>query len=791
MSEKKLTKKEKLRLAEAEARRKAAEEDAERLRLEKEEKERLRREAKEAKEKSEREIAEQKIRHENLQISCELFKTNTINKLENDINLRKDEQWKLYLKCDGLPNPGIAPEMNTYLYLWKLDEETNFIDKGILKTFEVLSLLDDLNSLIDNPLNSPNNLIENWKEVRDSFREELQKRLDAASYNLLRHLERDLEQVDLDTVRYLKDCQHFVLCLWTKLMISRPFNYNPPPPIVEFPEVGISVHLPPRFVHEFVVIRVLWSKYDHYSDLCRSWVIKPLPHEFHKNLHESTLEEWEEKVRIKQEQDAEDAAKLEKSKKKNKRKSHLPTPEPILTPTSLEPSTELPTALEGNSENINPISLNQLQPVNEVEQASMSEVQTSAPSDAVIISVRPSEPRKKPSEIIEEKELNSIRNLRQFLAVRIEPGEINMRRFVILGGVFHLNLLQQPPQPKILPDGSILTSFIGEHSLQPTDYYEVYNVPLPTESDKNANNSEEVEAEAKAKQEAEQVKLVLVNIALPETVLWFEPPTAVQWDSERKYWTTSNIYDPKFNEEKQVLSFRMGKISPIGLATFKFVNLPFQAWEMRPDWKGPPGGIFLSITAATVIVEFIIRANEVCINQLQNATSSALQEHCGIFYPPYKLVRILRQGGVDLFPQHDAYLYVEGVTPKHYIAENHLYNCMSLLCTTYNFSWSRWNLLAGRNNMIMQIREFLDRKRLPNYSMLLVTPLKSIIVDCTEVSQAFTQQGVEGMKFYPDLYMLVSEHASSISKSKFKEIDLILSQTVYFMLSSVRMLSYS
>lgn len=800
MAKKKLSKKEKQRLAEAEAKRKAAEEEAERVRLLKEEKERLKREAKEAKEKAEREVAEQKIRAENLLISCELFKSNGRTKLENDITLREEEEWRLYLKCDGLPHPGVLSDMNTYLFLWKLDNETNYIEKSLPKTFEVLSLLDVLDDLIDNPLNSPTKLIENWKEVRDNFREELQIRLDASSFNLLRHLERDLEQIDLETVRYFKECPHFILCLWTFLMIPRPFNYNPPPPLVDFPEVGISVQLPPRFVHEFVVIRVLWLKYDHYSDLCSSWKTKPLSTNYDRDLNEQTTEEWEEKLKIKREQDAEDAAKLEKMKRKSKRKSYYQPPPEVVE--NLPAPTETPTdqVAQNDETNVETTSTvpSDLQTVNEMDTITLQPersrstilTETVLPELQSVVQ-KPLEPRKKPSEIMEEKEINDILNLRKHLEVNTEPGELNMRRYVILGGVFHLDLLQQPPQPKTLPDCTLLTVLIGEHKLQPIEYHEIYNVPPPTENEKNTNNSEENEAEAKAKQETEQIKLVLVNIALPEMVLWFEPPTAVQWDKEKKCWTTCNIYDPKFNEEKQVLSFRTGKISPIGLATFRFVNLPFQAWEMRPDWKGPPGGVFLSITAATVIVEFIIKANEVCLNQLQNATSIALQDIVGIFYPPHKLVRLMRQGGVDLFPQHDAYLYVEGVTPKHYIAEKHLYNCMSLLCTTYNFSWSRWNLLAGRNNMVMQVREFLDRKKLPNYSMLLVTPLKAIIVDCTEVSQAFTQQGVEGMKFYPDLFMLVCEHASSFSKSKFQELDLTLTQTVNFMLSNIRMLSYS
>jgi hypothetical protein len=33
------------------------------------------------------------------------------------------------------------------------------------------------------------------------------------------------------------------------------------------------------------------------------------------------------------------------------------------------------------------------------------------------------------------------------------------------------------------------------------------------------------------------------------------------------------------------------------------------------------------------------------------------------------------------------------------------YRCMALVSSAFNFQWSRWNLLAGRQKMIYQMRE--------------------------------------------------------------------------------------
>lgn len=701
MAKKKLTKKEKQRLAEAEAKRKAAEEEAERLRLQKEEKERLKREAKEAKERAEREVAEHHIRFEHLGNSCRLFEEYQQTKLLQDIGLREAEEWKLYLECNGLPNPANLAEMNTYLFLWKLDKKTNFIDDNLPKTQEVLNLLSVIDTLIDNPLNNKQKQVENWKEVRNNFREELQERLDNSSFHILRQLETNMNPVDLETMTYLKECPFLILCMWTVLKIPRAFNDSRPPPFIEFPQLGVTIQLPPKFTHSFPVVRALWLKHDHFSDLCRTWEAKPLPSEYSKNLNDLKNAEWEEKQRIQNEQDAEEAARLEKLKKKSKKKHYQPPPEVTEAATQIDNMSLGENKIAETSSSADMLQANSSTGI--VPTSSSTSASGKLEESAEIPLEKPPEPCKKPSEIMEERELSKISDLRKYLEVQLEPGELNMRRYTVLGGVFHLDLLEQPPQPKILPDRTLLTILEGEHKLQHIDYYEEYHVTLPDKE----NTGDETDAETKAALESAQLKLVAINISLPESVLWFEPPTAVQWNRHKKIWSTANIHDPKFNEEKQILTIKTGLMAPVGLATFRFVNLPYQTWELRPDWKGPPGGVFLSITAATVIVEFIIRANQVCMNQLQNATSTALQDIVGIFYPPHQLIRKMRQGGIDLFPEHDAYLYVEGVTQKHYTAENHLYHCMALFSTTYNFSWSRWNLLAGRNNMVMQVSLYI------------------------------------------------------------------------------------
>lgn len=97
---------------------------------------------------------------------------------------------------------------------------------------------------------------------------------------------------------------------------------------------------------------------------------------------------------------------------------------------------------------------------------------------------------------------------------------------------------------------------------------------------------------------------------LPESVLWFEPPLVAHWLPKKKIWSTKHVHDVKFNEEKQTIAFRTGRLGIHGLAGYKYANLPFQSWELKPE-MGKSGrdyaGVILIVTAATVQAEFVVR----------------------------------------------------------------------------------------------------------------------------------------------------------------------------------------
>lgn len=268
----------------------------------------------------------------------------------------------------------------------------------------------------------------------------------------------------------------------------------------------------------------------------------------------------------------------------------------------------------------------------------------------------------------------------------------------------------------------------------------------------------------------------------------------------------------RFNEEKQTVSFRAGRTGSFGLAVNRYTNLPFQSWEVRP---ASGGGVVLSVTAATVLVEFAVRGDRAAMVQLQNATTVALQEMIGAYHRPDRLVRLLRRGGVNLFPEPDARHYVDGRRPpKHAVAERHTYRCMAALSGTHQFAASRWNAHAPVDRMVFQMKE-TPRTR-PDvaaaggcgedddgdeggdsgegaggggsgtgvpYVMVMVTPERTVLLRCTEVSQAFSEEPLDaGAPFAPDLYAL----AANADVTDFDTV-----QTLFYLMDKIKFLSYS
>lgn len=262
-----------------------------------------------------------------------------------------------------------------------------------------------------------------------------------------------------------------------------------------------------------------------------------------------------------------------------------------------------------------------------------------------------------------------------------------------------------------------------------------------------------------------------------------------------------------------MVAFRAGRMGSFGLAVNRYTNFPFQSWEIRPEGGGDDAGagVILSVTAATVLVEFAVREDQAAMVQLQNATTVAMQEMIGAYHRPDKLVRLLRRGGVNLFPEPDAQHYVDGRRPpKHAVAERHAYRCMAALSGTHQFAASRWNVHAPFDRMVLQMKEMQPtveggvsetslsqssaaggQAGVVPYKMVMVTPERAVLLKCTEVSQVFSEEPLEKPAstadearqwFAPDLLTLAGRDPN---------VDFKTAETLFYLMDKIKFLSYS
>jgi hypothetical protein len=71
----------------------------------------------------------------------------------------------------------------------------------------------------------------------------------------------------------------------------------------------------------------------------------------------------------------------------------------------------------------------------------------------------------------------------------------------------------------------------------------------------------------------------------------------------------------------------------------------------------------------------------------------------------YSVFQLLQEYGVNLKPEADSPLYIEGLPIKDLATEAHLYRTMALTVPSNHYAWSRWNLLAGPEKLVIQYKE--------------------------------------------------------------------------------------
>ncbi|KAK4286942.1 hypothetical protein Pmani_039976 [Petrolisthes manimaculis] len=205
------------------------------------------------------------------------------------------------------------------------------------------------------------------------------------------------------------------------------------------------------------------------------------------------------------------------------------------------------------------------------------------------------------------------------------PGELNLRRYRVQGGVYTIDLLQVPPQPRVLADCTI-TQVEEVCRVGRVEWVAQYNPPAaPEVAGQRRRDPEAVEQEMR-QLERELQKLFLITIKLPDSAFWFEPPQMVLWDDSKRCWSNEFFHDVKYNEDQCVMQVRTTRLGVMGLAMNRFANLPFQSWDLKPI---DGVGVSLTLIAAVVVAEFTITEGQVCVSNLQDGARTALSHLYG------------------------------------------------------------------------------------------------------------------------------------------------------------------
>ncbi|KAK9884186.1 hypothetical protein WA026_005139 [Henosepilachna vigintioctopunctata] len=427
--------------------------------------------------------AEQVIRMQAIRAALDTIKFNNDYNRKMQIKEIQDNYWKLYVECGDLPIVNHIADMTMYLDSWRnvIDETTP--EEAAGRTRDVIKLLRVLTDFIDNKPPKSERRLENFKWLREIFRQQLEEMMEKMTFKILRDITTNMHAIDLETGDFNYKDDRFILCLWLKFQLPKPlFNPRkpPPPPIsLNLEPLNMGLDFPTTITGEEMVVRVLYLTFDHLSDTSRSFLKPPKPEYYNYNLYDVLDNEWRVKKKYKvlgryralyeleiQKHEAHQQEKI------NYKPSSMTAPPPDLPPL---PKFKLP----------------------EID------------SKGVIPEVPPMKFDPTPEEYAETLEEVNMTAMKANMLYKPEEFEINLRKYIILGGMHIINLYYQPPQPQHLVTMVLnLTSFILPKKIETVPFYESYTAPPPSTEQKTP---EELESLIKLQEEAFE-KLLLITL---------------------------------------------------------------------------------------------------------------------------------------------------------------------------------------------------------------------------------------------------------------------------------------
>ncbi|NXI37843.1 CASC1 protein, partial [Galbula dea] len=706
---KKLSKAERLRLQREEERRLKEEEEAlllaeqeEAARLEKERIEQEQMEKLKAKdqERREAELAELQSLEQKF-LSAQQWKR----------DCRAYAKWEHYLSCDGSPDPTVLQEINTFISLWSEDQDED-IQVVMEKGEQVLTLIEKLQFLLlDTP---PSEITEKeagqYQESILELQHLLQQKYNAATEHLLRtaYMYEDSETGNMQAV--IKD-KNVTFCLWGNLKKKLRFKNH------VFCDAQHGFDLPRSLAVSSVAVRILHTRYDHLSPL---W------------LHCQRLPQWEGL-------DSKELIQLAKGNGEEPEEEVKEGREEFNMPAAEEMCSD---------ERRSPVSFQE----NSTNTAAINEAveETEKKSEILAISSQVQEPVMH-EETMEKEE------------ARTDKSIVDLQQFVPVGGVYHIDALQLPPQAKQIRDWRMME--LSDAGL------EAYPYPPPEEAE-----------------DATQPPVQL-TLRLPDNVLYFEAPVVARWDPAGQHWRTDGISNARYEAQERIVTFEMGAFHPVALLQQAHLNMPYQGWELQPT-----GGdeALLRVAAVFATIQIQIKGKQCMLSSVVAEGKEVLSHITGQWINPLALRASLRRAGVNIFPGENAHKYVS-VPKKAPLAEVRAYQQMALAASAFAFAWSKWNVEAGQEQVVFKAREHLQAESVEDrdWSLYMFNGQKAQKLKLTESSEAFSEELEDDSEFHSTLYHMLKDSASKEAINKVERASFLFIDVVYQLLLATRVLTHS
>ncbi|XP_064888335.1 dynein axonemal intermediate chain 7 isoform X6 [Columba livia] len=339
---------------------------------------------------------------------------------------------------------------------------------------------------------------------------------------------------------------------------------------------------------------------------------------------------------------------------------------------------------------------------------------------------------------------------------------VDLQQFVPVGGVYHIDVLRLPPQVKQINDWSMVELLdVG---------LEAY--PYPPE-----------EAEDAAQ------PLIKITLGLSDSVMYFEDPVIARWDPAGQQWRTDGISNITYETQERSVTFAMSAFYTVALLQDAHLNMPYQAWELRPT--GVDEAI-LVVAAVFATIRIHIKGNQCMLSSVVVEKKNVLSHITGKWISPVDLRAVLKKAGVNIFPGEYSHKYVS-VSQKAPLAEVRAYQQMALVASAFAFAWSKWNLEAGQEQVVFKVSEHLKADSVSDndWSLYLFNGQKAQKLKITETSEAFSEELEEDSEFHSTLLHMLKDFASQEAIDKVETANFLFIDVVYQLLLATRVLTYS